>query len=74
MPTIGVCLCVELHLQQQQRLANREKDHAVQQVQLEKHQLEQQLQQCHQQLRSLQAERSLLIVSSGALHTCSHGL
>ncbi|XP_065897769.1 coiled-coil alpha-helical rod protein 1-like isoform X2 [Dysidea avara] len=53
---------IELRLQQQQRLANREKEHAVQQIQLERDQLEQQLQQCHQQLCSLQAERSLLII------------
>lgn len=54
---------VELRLQQQQRLANREKEHAIQQFQLERDELKQQLQHCQQQLRSLQADRSLLIVS-----------
>ena len=54
---------VELRLQQQQRLANREKEHAIQQIQLERDELKQQLDQCQQQLRSLQADRSLLIVS-----------
>ena len=58
-----------MRLQQQQRLANREKEHAIQQIQLERDELKQQLHQCQQQLRSLQADRSLLIVSCGSMCT-----
>ena len=65
-------LSVELRLQQQQRLANREKEHAIQQIQLERDELKQQLHHCQQQLRSLQADRSLLIVSFISTHTHTH--
>ena len=64
-------LPIELRLQQQQRLANREKEHAVQQIQLERDELEQQLHHCQQQVRSLQADRSLLIVCFVHMHPCT---
>ena len=65
-------LPVELRLQQQQRLASREKEHAVQQIQLERDELKQQLHHCQQQVRSLQADRSLLIVCFGRIYVFMH--